>query len=164
MEVSFAKEPYKKDLYFAKETYIFREPTTRCHPIARDRTPTDIAYLQISLICVTCHRRRIMESHKLHVGCRESATNYSAKLWKWYAICGICASSPPSYCLTSQILCCIVCSVCMRVSLCVCAHVSVCVRECMSLCLPLKILFSSLPPPIFMFLLIPPALQGGEDS
>ena len=31
--VSFAKEPYKIDLYSAKETYNFKEPTNRSHPI-----------------------------------------------------------------------------------------------------------------------------------
>jgi len=31
--VSFAKEPYKSDLYSAKETYNFKEPTNRSHPI-----------------------------------------------------------------------------------------------------------------------------------
>jgi len=30
---SFSKEPYRKDLYSAKETYVFREPTNRNHPI-----------------------------------------------------------------------------------------------------------------------------------
>jgi len=33
MWVSFAKEPDKKDLYSAKETYIFEGPTNRRHPI-----------------------------------------------------------------------------------------------------------------------------------
>jgi len=36
IRVSFAKDPYKRDLYFAKETYIFKEPTNRSHPIGAD--------------------------------------------------------------------------------------------------------------------------------
>jgi len=31
--VSFAKEPYERDLYSAKETYVFKESTNRSHPI-----------------------------------------------------------------------------------------------------------------------------------
>ena len=31
-EMPFAKEPYKKRLYSAKETYNLREPTNRSHP------------------------------------------------------------------------------------------------------------------------------------
>jgi len=31
--VSFAKEPYKRDLYSAKETYILKEPTNHSNPI-----------------------------------------------------------------------------------------------------------------------------------
>ena len=34
LQVSFAKEPYKKELYSAKETYNFKEPTNRSNPIA----------------------------------------------------------------------------------------------------------------------------------
>ena len=33
LQVSFVKEPYKKRLYSAKETYNFKEPTNRRHPI-----------------------------------------------------------------------------------------------------------------------------------
>ena len=33
LQVSFAKEPYKKRRYSAKETYDFKEPTNRRHPI-----------------------------------------------------------------------------------------------------------------------------------
>ena len=33
IQVTFAKEPYKNDLYYAKETYIFMEPTSCSHPI-----------------------------------------------------------------------------------------------------------------------------------
>jgi len=29
----FSKEPYKRDIYSAKDTYNFKEPTTRSHPI-----------------------------------------------------------------------------------------------------------------------------------
>ena len=32
--VSFAKEPYKSDLYSSKETYIYKEPTNDSHAIA----------------------------------------------------------------------------------------------------------------------------------
>jgi len=31
---SLAKEHYKRGLYFANETYDFKEPTNRCHPTA----------------------------------------------------------------------------------------------------------------------------------
>jgi len=34
LEVSFVKEPYKRDLYSAKETYNLKEPTNRSHPIS----------------------------------------------------------------------------------------------------------------------------------
>ena len=34
MQVPFAKAPYKRDLYSAEETYLFEEPTDRCHPIS----------------------------------------------------------------------------------------------------------------------------------
>jgi len=33
LQVSFAKEPYKLDLYSAKETYELKEPTDRSHSI-----------------------------------------------------------------------------------------------------------------------------------
>jgi len=33
LQVSFAKEPFKKRRYSAKETYDFKEPTNRSHPI-----------------------------------------------------------------------------------------------------------------------------------
>jgi len=33
IQFSSAKEPYKKDLYSAKETYIFKKPTNRSHTI-----------------------------------------------------------------------------------------------------------------------------------
>jgi len=33
LQVSFAKEPYKLDLYSAKETYKLKEPTDRSHSI-----------------------------------------------------------------------------------------------------------------------------------
>jgi len=33
LQVSFAQEPYKRKLYSAKETYNFKEPTNRSHPI-----------------------------------------------------------------------------------------------------------------------------------
>jgi len=36
--VSFAKDPYKRDLYSAKETCTFKEPTNRSHPIVCDGT------------------------------------------------------------------------------------------------------------------------------
>jgi len=32
LEGYFAKEPYKRDLYSAKETYILKEPTNHSHP------------------------------------------------------------------------------------------------------------------------------------
>jgi len=32
LQISFAKEPYKRDLYSAKETYTLKEPTNRSHP------------------------------------------------------------------------------------------------------------------------------------
>jgi len=32
-QVSFAREPYKRDPYSAKETYKFKKPTNRSHPI-----------------------------------------------------------------------------------------------------------------------------------
>jgi len=32
-QVSFAKEPHKRDIYSAKETYTFEEPTNRSHPM-----------------------------------------------------------------------------------------------------------------------------------
>ena len=32
-KVSFAQEPYKTDVYSAKETYIFKEPTNHGHPV-----------------------------------------------------------------------------------------------------------------------------------
>ena len=35
MQVSFAKEPYKRDLYAAKETYIFKKPTKNAGHICR---------------------------------------------------------------------------------------------------------------------------------
>ena len=38
IKVSFAKDPYKRDLYFAKETCIFKEPVNCCHPIAVNMT------------------------------------------------------------------------------------------------------------------------------
>ena len=34
IQVSFAKEPYKRDPYFAKKIYILKESTNRCHPIS----------------------------------------------------------------------------------------------------------------------------------
>ena len=33
--VSFLKEPDKRDLYFAKATFVLKEPTNRNQPIAR---------------------------------------------------------------------------------------------------------------------------------
>jgi len=33
LQVSFAKEPYKKEIYSAKETYNSKEPTNRSHPM-----------------------------------------------------------------------------------------------------------------------------------
>ena len=33
LQVSFAKELYTREDYFAKETYNFKEPTTRSHPM-----------------------------------------------------------------------------------------------------------------------------------
>ena len=33
LQVSFAKEPCKRDCFFPKETYNSKEPTTRSHPI-----------------------------------------------------------------------------------------------------------------------------------
>jgi len=40
VKVSNAKEPYKKRRYSAKETYNFKEPTNRSHPIVmRAATP-----------------------------------------------------------------------------------------------------------------------------
>ena len=35
LQVSFAKEPYKKDNILQKKTYNFKEPTDRNHPIGR---------------------------------------------------------------------------------------------------------------------------------
>jgi len=37
LQVSFAKEPYKRDLYSAKETYNFKELTNCSHPITTSR-------------------------------------------------------------------------------------------------------------------------------
>jgi len=42
LSVSFAKEPYKRELYSAKETYNFKEPTNRSHPIC----PNAFRFLQ----------------------------------------------------------------------------------------------------------------------
>ena len=36
--ISFAQEPYKRDLYSAKETYNLKEPTNRSHPISKELT------------------------------------------------------------------------------------------------------------------------------
>ena len=48
LQVSFAKEPYEKRLHSAKETYEFKEPTNRSHPIGHTQTHTDIhRYTQI---------------------------------------------------------------------------------------------------------------------
>jgi len=33
LQVSFEKEPYKRDYIPAKETYSFKKPTNRSHPI-----------------------------------------------------------------------------------------------------------------------------------
>jgi len=33
LQVSFAKEPYKRRINSAKETYNFKEPTNRSHPM-----------------------------------------------------------------------------------------------------------------------------------
>jgi len=43
LQVSFAKETYKKDLFF-KETYTFDEPTNRSHPICKMRHPMGLRH------------------------------------------------------------------------------------------------------------------------
>ena len=64
IQVSFAKEPYKRDQYSAKETHIFKNPTHRSYPIAsiyeRDRYIYICAYIQI-YICVEKERERERE-------------------------------------------------------------------------------------------------------
>ena len=45
ISVSFAKEPYKTDLYSAKETDIFKEATNRSHPIPYTKFVNYIIYV-----------------------------------------------------------------------------------------------------------------------
>jgi len=47
--VSFTKEPYKRDLYSAKETYILKHPANRSHPI--------VSRSMCSLICFSTNAR-----------------------------------------------------------------------------------------------------------
>ena len=44
IHVSFAKDPYKRELHSEKETYIFGEPANRRHPIKKGSTKRAITY------------------------------------------------------------------------------------------------------------------------
>jgi len=50
MHVSFAKKPYKTDDILQKETYNFKEPTNRSHPI--------LMY-DVYDVCVVCEYLRV---------------------------------------------------------------------------------------------------------
>ena len=63
MWVSFAKEPYKKDLYSAKEIYIFKEPTNRRHPISTHNVFHSLALWLSRLRALFLSRSKKLERH-----------------------------------------------------------------------------------------------------
>ena len=64
LQVSFAKEPYKRDLYSAKETYIFKRPTNRSHFIHSEWGAQNAdAMLQNRLVGSLNYRSLLQKSH-----------------------------------------------------------------------------------------------------
>jgi len=57
--VSFAKEPYKKRRYSAKETYDFKEPTNRSHPMSKSSGRQHIS--QNKIVGLFCRISSLLE-------------------------------------------------------------------------------------------------------
>ena len=70
-QVSLAKEPHKRDLHFAKETYIFRDSTNRSHPmsVVDDNDHYYYYYPHITTNTTTTGQRRSLNTAAAQQSC-----------------------------------------------------------------------------------------------
>jgi len=117
--VSFAKEPYKRDVYSAKETYNFKEPTNCSHPILR---------MCSSHFCLAIGKFHIFHKHTRNT--KRLLRRCVCECWCIYISHMFMSHTHIYVCVTYK------CShvrrahLCMRVCICVRAHVSMRVYTC----------------------------------
>jgi len=80
LQVSFAKEPYKKKLYSAKETYNLKEPTNRSHPIHVNFGDTLCSGVMSHVMTIFTKKSYISENHQIEKLRFRGISQYKFKL------------------------------------------------------------------------------------